>query len=143
LSGRAWDLVIEQRVSWVCFLWESNPRLILFFYKFPLINFVSCRLLSQGKRILGRNKGNFNGHMHKEHCTDYNHRTLRCSPGGHMPPNSIRWPRKLKGEPKSLGIYTFSITDYYMQAYKIDNYINKEAFGLNMFLVSKNILISV
>jgi hypothetical protein len=60
-----------------------------------------------------------------------------------MPPNSIRWPRKLKGEPKSLGIYTFSITDYYMQAYKIDNYINKEAFGLNMFLVSKNILISV
>jgi hypothetical protein len=30
-----------------------------------------------------------------------------------------------------------------MQAYKIDNYVNKEAFGLNMFLVSTNILISV
>jgi H+-transporting ATPase len=30
LSGRAWDLVIEQRVSRVFFLEFSNPRLVLF-----------------------------------------------------------------------------------------------------------------
>jgi len=32
LSGRAWDLVIEQRVCRVCFLELSNPRLVLFYH---------------------------------------------------------------------------------------------------------------
>lgn len=116
LSGRAWDLVIEQRVSTelIWFLELINPRLVLYFIFFSLlINCMSCRLLSQGKRTLGRNRGNFNGHMHKGRCMDYNHPTLRCSPRGHMSLNSIKWRRKLKGEPKSQGIYTPSITNYF------------------------------
>jgi len=101
LSGRAWDLVIEQRVSRVCFLVLNNPRLVLVLVLSLWIS-LSCRLHSQGKRTLGRNSVNFNGHMLKEHCMDYNHLTA-SSLSVHMSMNSIKWPKKLKGELKLQG----------------------------------------
>jgi len=102
LSGRAWDLVIEQRVSRACFLELIYSRLILVFALCLLWISLCCRLHSQGKRTLERNNVNFNGHMHKEHYMDYNQLTP-SSMSVHMSVNSIKWPKKLKGELKLQG----------------------------------------
>lgn len=69
---------------------------------------LSCRLHSQGKRTLERNKGNFNGRMHRGHCMDYNHLTPRCSLSAHISMNSIKWPKKLSGEPKLQGMDSYN-----------------------------------
>ena len=111
LSGRAWDLVIEQRVSSVCFVELINPRMALIF-ALCLWILLSCRLHSQGKRTLERSKGNFNGHMRKEHCMDYSHLTPRCSLSAHMSTNSIKWPKKLKGELKLRGRLKSSLNGF-------------------------------
>lgn len=66
---------------------------------------LTCRLHSQDKRTLGRNKGNFNGHMHKGHCMDYKHQTPNCSTSARISMNSIKWLKKQKGELKLQGTF--------------------------------------
>ena len=84
------------------FLSLITPKLVLVFVLCLLWISLCCRLHSQGKRTLERNNVNYNGHMRKEHCMDYNQLTP-SSMSVHMSMNSIKWPKKLKGELKLQG----------------------------------------
>ncbi|VVB04488.1 unnamed protein product [Arabis nemorensis] len=65
-------------------------------------------LLSQGKRISGKNKESCNGRTHKERSTGYNHQILRCSHIEPISTNLTKWLKKPRGEPKSLGCGNFT-----------------------------------
>lgn len=102
LSGRAWDLVIEQRVWMALVCWSTLFSGIFVIICFWLIS-LSCRLLSQDKRTSGRNSVSFNGHMHREHCMGCSHLTPRCLLSEYISQNSIKWLKKPKEELKLQG----------------------------------------
>lgn len=102
LSGKAWDLVIEQRVQMALDQWS-------FFYLWNLLaltvmltiydeNFLFSRLPSQGKRISERKNVSLNGHMHKGPCMVCIHLIPRCSMSAVITLNLIRWLKRQKDE---------------------------------------------
>lgn len=106
LSGRAWDLVLEQRVN-------SNYGIITLFLtslKSPLFSlFLNglcfCRLLSRGKRISEKSSANSSGPTHRGPYTGCKYRIPNCSMKITISQNSISWLRKQREELKLLGKY--------------------------------------
>ena len=101
LSGRAWDLVIEQRVciSKILSIYDS------FFYTFDYNGLCVCfhRLHSLGRKILGKSKGSYNGHMRRGRCMGCKHQMLRCSQSEPISTSCLKWLKKLREEQRSLG----------------------------------------
>lgn len=58
----------------------------------------SCRLPSQGRRILVKKNVSLNGHMHREPSTGYTHLIQRCSVNTTSSQNSTRWLKRQNEE---------------------------------------------
>lgn len=97
LSGRAWDLVIEQRVMYISKILDSICGHICDYI------FVPYRLHSLGRRILGKNKGSYNGRMHRGLYMACKHQMLRCSQSEPISTSFLKWLKKLREEQRSLG----------------------------------------
>lgn len=97
LSGRAWDLVIERRVSVKI---TSSFHLIFKNLWNDRLSIYVCflRLHSQDKRISGKNNVRCNGHTHKERFMGLKCPTQKCLVIERMWQILTRWQRKPNGE---------------------------------------------